>query len=149
MRYFRFLVSSLITKILNFIFRKSEHLQKSDETGWFVPPFCVYFFNWNEIASRKEMILASDSNCSLLVKIVGKTTLPNSVLKLSSSFLVLSSISFVESSGIKNVSKHCVRKVFENIYEKSSHPEFILQSVSLKLLEMSWIHCRVGRILKS
>ena len=39
--------------------------------------------------------------------------------------------------------------MLENIYEKSSHPELVLQFIPLKMLEMSCIHCYIAsRILE-
>ena len=69
---------------------------------------------------------------SLLVKIVDKTALSNSIFKFNSGFLS-SFQKFVSEIKSTNVSE-CIL-----LWEKSSHAELILKSLSLKLLEKSWI----------
>ena len=69
---------------------------------------------------------------SLLVKIVDKTALSNSIFKFNSGFLS-SFQKFVSEIKSTNVPE-CIL-----LWEKSSHAELILKSLSLKLLEKSWI----------
>ena len=69
---------------------------------------------------------------SLLVKIVDKTALSNSIFKFNSGFLS-SFQKFVSEIKSTNVSE-CIL-----LWERSSHAELILKSLSLKLLEKSWI----------
>lgn len=76
-----------------------------------------------------------------LVEIVNKASLQDSIFKFNSIFLALF-IKFIFRLTTRAFSKR-YDEMFDNLYEKSSHPKRFLQPVSLKLLEIPWMYCCV------
>ena len=79
---------------------------------------------------------------AFVVENVDKTTLPNSKSNSNTSSYLNLSIPFMDSK--TQISLIICDWMFKNIYKKSSHSESILQSHSVKLLEITWIYCYIG-----